>query len=87
MNLILLYAMLGYNGGTAAECRITDDPALLSAEWDTRCRTRYAASIPAAFQAADEILRENPPQREHLIWGIVYNAETDTTELEAYDTE
>lgn len=82
-----LYWMLDYNGSTAAECHITDDPALLSEEWDTRYRTRYAASIPAAFQAADEILRENPPRREHLIWGIVYNAETDTTKLHAYDAE
>ena len=87
VNLIRLYAMLGYSGGTAAECRITDDRARLSEEWDTRSRLRYTASIPAAFQAADEILRENPPSRAHLIWGIIYNAETDTTELEAYDTE
>ena len=87
VNLIRLYAMLGYSGGTAAICNITDDRALLSEEWDTRSRLRYAASIPAAFQAADEILRENPPSRAHLIWGIVYDAEDDTTKLHAYDAE
>ena len=85
--LVWLYGMLGYSGGSAAICHITDDPARLSEEWDTRSRTRYAANIPDAFAAADEVLKENPPERQHLIWGINYHAEDDKTEVCAYDAD